>query len=128
MKTTRFVDNQNLEFVTWENCHEGVGPFSIRDIIGSVPQEEKEKGFLKFLHEDIIPPGSTFGYHKHDGMPQEEWYYCQAGEGIMVVDDSEWQMRPGDIAVCRMGGCHAIRNEGTEDLHILVIYASHPAE
>ncbi len=126
---TRFVDNQQLEFETWYECHEGVGPFLIRDIIGSVPFEEKGKGFLKFLHEDVIPPNSTFGYHKHEGVQQEEWYLCLSGEGIMVLDGGEEKvMRAGDISVCRTGGSHAIRNESAEDLRILVIYASQPNE
>lgn len=126
--TTQFVNNQDLEFMTWENCHDGVGPFQIRDIIGGVPEEDRQKGFLKFLHDDVIPPKSTFGLHRHEGAPQEEWYYCLSGEGVMLLGDAEIPMHPGDISVCRTGGSHGIRNDSDEDLHILVIFASLPVE
>ena len=119
--TTLFVNNQNDQYRKCEACHGGSGPFLLKDVIGKV----KEKQFIKYLHDDIIPPGSTFGDHAHNGdEPFEEWYFCLSGDGVMSQDGQDYAMKPGDISVCFNGGSHGIRNTGKEDLRILVIGVS----
>lgn len=121
MKTTVFFENFQAPYSEGENCHGGVGKFLLRDLIGGC----QEPRFIKFIHDDIIPPGSTFGHHRHEAeAPLEEWYLCLSGEGIMSLDSEEFSMRPGDISCCFCGGMHGIRNTGKEDLRILVIYAA----
>ena len=123
MKNTTFIDNSGHPLGLSHNCHDGNGPFYIRDLIA--PLGEGERQFIKYIHEDIIPPGSDFGYHTHtDERPSEEWYLCLEGNGIMELDGEEIPMKPGDISMCRSNGSHGIRNEGHGDLRILVIYAS----
>ena len=80
---------------------------------------------MKFIHDDIIPPGSSFGYHQHksDG-PVEEFYFCISGHGVMTLDGREYDMGPGDISVCRANGSHGVRNTGKDDMRIIVICAS----
>lgn len=121
MKTTEFVNNQGRTYGQCEKCHGGEGPFKLIDIIGSL----KEKQFVKFIHDDIIPPGSTFGYHQHKSdVPLEEWYLCLSGHGVMTLDGQEYDMGPGDISACYANGFHGLKNTGKEDMRIIVIYAS----
>ena len=115
--TTLFVDNSGNRYKERENCHDGTGPFRVRDLMAGVP----DKLSIRFIHDDIIPPGSTFGVHGHTEPQSEEWYICLAGEGIMTNDDVDREMKPGDISVCYNGGSHGIRNTGQEDMRILVI-------
>lgn len=119
--TTLFVNNQSTPFNQCEKCHDGVGPFRFKDILGQV----KGKQFVKYVHDDLIPPGSTFGDHPHrSGASFEEWYLCLSGEGVMTLDGKDYPMKPGDISVCYDQGSHGIRNTGKEDLRILVIGAA----
>ncbi len=121
MDTTAFVRNQGQEYEKCRNCHGGEGPFLLKNVIGSVA----EKQFITFIHDDVIPPGSTFGYHQHaSDQPLEEWYFCLAGHGVMTLDGVEHEMGPGDIGVCRANGFHGLRNTGTEDMRLIVIMAS----
>jgi len=121
MNTTAFVHNQNTGYRSCEKCHGGEGVFQFRDFIGSLP----EKQFIKFIHDDILPPGTTFGNHAHKSdAPFEEWYVCLAGHGVMTLDGQDYPMGPGDASVCRANGSHAVRNTGKEDMRLLVICAS----
>lgn len=123
MNTTDFIDNKSEVYQTLEKCHDGQGPFQLKDIIKAMPSGGKQ--YIKFIHDDVISPGSTFGYHKHESdQYMEEWYYCISGRGIMQLDGKEYAMAAGDISVCRANGSHGIINNGPEDLRIIVIYAS----
>ncbi|MBQ6294766.1 MAG: cupin domain-containing protein [Firmicutes bacterium] len=119
MKTTDFAKWKERE--TEYKCHGGEGPYLITNMI-----KDMDKQYVKFIHDDIIPPHSTFGNHFHRSeTPVEEFYYCVSGQGSMYLD-GEWRdFLPGDISVCRAGGEHGLVNTSeTEDLRIIVIYAS----
>lgn len=119
--TTLFINNQEQSFRQIDACHDGKGSFLLKDVIAKV----ENKQFIKYIHDDIIPPGSTFGNHEHDGgEPFEEWYFCLGGEGVMMLDGQDYSMKSGDISVCYDGGSHGIKNTGQEDLRILVIGVS----
>ncbi|MFE5318108.1 cupin domain-containing protein [Paenibacillus sp. NPDC056579] len=123
MNKTDFIDNKSQTYETRQNCHGGKGPFQLKDLIQAVSSSDKQ--YIKFIHDDIIPPGSTFGYHQHKSdAPVEEWYYCISGQGIMELDGKQYEMSAGDISVCRANGSHGLINNGPEDLRIIVIYAS----
>lgn len=123
MKKTDFIDNKSQAYETRHNCHDGKGPFQLKDIMKAVSPSDKQ--YIKFIHDDIIPAGSTFGYHQHKSdVPLEEWYYCISGNGVMELDGEQYEMSAGDISVCRANGSHGIINNGPEDMRIIVIYAS----
>ena len=126
MTTTLFLsgDGQTHRKMTTP-CHGGEGEWYFRDLLA--PLAASEILFIKFIHDDIIPPGSTFGAHCHGGDaggPEEEWYYCLSGRGVMMLDGREHEMTAGDLAVCYAGGCHGLRNTGSEAMRIIVICAS----
>lgn len=116
--TTLFVNNQDDTYLKYDACHGGEGPFLLKDVIGKV----KDKQYIKYLHDDILPPGSAFGDHAHtSNEPVEEWYFCLAGEGVMTLDGKPHAMKAGDISACYANGSHGLRNTGQEDMRILVI-------
>jgi len=123
MKTTEFVDNKKMEYFDADKCHGGEGIFKIKDVIGNMSQSGKQ--YIKFIHDDILLPGTTFGNHMHESdVPVEEWYYCISGKGVMHLDGEEFEFLPGDICVCRANGVHGLVNNSDEDLRVIVIYAS----
>ena len=121
ISTTMFVNNKDNQYRKSEGCHGGAGPFLFKDVISAV----KEKLLIKYLHDDVIPPGSSFGDHPHKSdTPFEEWYFCLTGEGVMTLDGKDYDMKPGDISVCCSNGSHGIKNTGRKDMRILVIGVS----
>ncbi len=54
----------------------------------------------------------------------EEYYYIVSGQGVMTLDDEEFEVRAGDITAVFPGGRHALRNTGTTDLRFIVICAN----
>jgi mannose-6-phosphate isomerase-like protein (cupin superfamily) len=95
-------------------------------------------GHLVFFHEVTIPPGVIEGTHRHIGS--EELYYIVSGSGIAYMADGddpatdsyplverplygldpimcrELPVKPGSVIYTKSGGCHGIRNPGTEPL------------
>lgn len=118
MSTTFFRSNQENAYSKSEKCHDGVGPFLLRSLIDGKPNRYS----LMFIHDDIVPPGSSFGLHTHhDGEGAEEWYICLSGKGTISHDGVDSPFKPGDVGVAYEGGTHGVRNTGTEDLRFLVI-------
>lgn len=96
---------------------------------------------LVFFHEVTIPAGTIEGTHRHIGS--EELYYIVAGEGFAYMRDGddpandqyplvqrslygldprpcrEMPVKPGSVIYTKSGGCHGIRNPGTEPLRFV---------
>lgn len=70
----------------------------------------------------ILPPGTSIGYHQHNGM--EEVYYVLSGTGRMTVNDYTWDVQPGDAIPCTVHDSHGIFNNSDEDLSIFVFMVS----
>lgn len=102
-----------------EKCHGGSGSIVFREIFAN----KDFKSQLEFLHETYIKPRSTIGYHKHEG--NEEIYYIVDGEGLMVVDDEEKIVGPGDAVITQSGSSHSLKNMGSKDLKIIVFEAKY---
>ncbi len=117
MDTTQFIKKSKP--TVEQACHGGEGSFIFGDLIAKA-----DKLFIKFIHDDIILPHSSFGCHKHLGPDIEEWYYCVSGSGIIQLDGKEMPFEPGDICVCRGGGNHGLINNTDEDLRIFVVCAT----
>lgn len=126
METTKFVSNQGKSYINYEKCHDGEGAIQFLDVIKDVDR----KLFIKGIHDDIIPPGTSIGHHQHKYyLVEEEWYFCLEGEGIMTLDGKDYPMKPGDISVCYANGFHGLKNTGSKNMRIIVIDASQfPAE
>jgi hypothetical protein len=123
-ETTAFINNQNNKYSECEKCHGGVGKLLLRDLTNGLSNRLQ----LKFMHDDILKPGTTFGMHCHgpkeDSYAQEqmeEWYVCLSGEGVMINEGKEYPMKAGDASVCYFNGTHGIKNTGKEDMRILVL-------
>ena len=100
-----------------KNCHNGEGSIVFREIF----KKDNFKSSIQFLHETEILPNSTIGYHKHEG--NEEIYYIISGKGLMMVDNYEKEVGPGDAIITQSGSSHGLKNTGSTNLKILVFEA-----
>ena len=66
----------------------------------------------------ILPPGTSIGYHRHDGI--EETYFILEGMGRMTVNDVTRDVRSGDAVPCTIHDSHGIYNNSNADLDLFV--------
>ncbi len=100
-------------------CHGGVGALDWTEVFNA--DASPHRRVLKFIHDDILPPGSSVGEHTHAG--DEEYYYILEGEGEMTLDGVVHKVTAGDLTAVFPGGSHALKNTGSTDMRILVICA-----
>ena len=100
------------------NCHDGNGALDwIRVLDEADPVLHGSQ--LRFIHDDILPPGATIGVHMH--TDDEEYYYILSGQGVMILDGVRHTVHAGDITAVYPGGSHGLENISRDDLRILVL-------
>ena len=103
------------------NCHAGSGELDWTEVLNSNDMPGRN---LKFIHDDVLPPGASVGVHSHD--TDEEYYYILSGEGQMILDGQAFEVAAGDITAVFPGGNHALKNTGNGELRFLVICVEAP--
>jgi len=68
-----------------------------------------------------IPPGVTVKKHYH--LESEEVYQIISGSGIMLLDDEQKSIEPGEAVAIKTGQWHSIRNESSAPLVMIVTCA-----
>lgn len=109
-----FREKQKMPVDTCLACHGGEGPLICRTLLA----DGDSKMNIRFMHHDILPPGSSIGDHPHEDT--EEVYYLLSGSGEMRLDGAARRMEAGDISVVSSGHSHGIRNTGDRDMELLV--------
>ncbi len=98
-----------------DRCHDGIGAIHWIGVAdGQAPGGER----LRFMHDDILPPGTSIGIHHH--TIDQEYYYILSGRGVMTLDGQEYEVTAGDLAAVLPGGSHGLANDSDEDLRVLV--------
>jgi len=114
--TTLIVKRKDMPRAPLPECHGGKGAL---DWIRVLDGEDTRGPHLNFMHDDILPPGSSIGVHHHE--KDTEYYFVVSGEGVMTLDDRRFDVQPGDITAVYPGGSHGLENNTTQDLRILVM-------
>ncbi len=96
--------------------HGGEGTFFRRTLLEEVPSSA-----FRYVRDITLHPSSIIGEHPH--FVEDEIYFIISGTGVMTVDDEEQVVGPGTAILTLSGSVHAIRNQGPEDLRILVACA-----
>jgi mannose-6-phosphate isomerase-like protein (cupin superfamily) len=69
-----------------------------------------------------LKPGDSIGFHKHE--VNEDVYIVVSGTGVFKDSDGkEYDVKPGDITIARLGQSHALSNTGKEDLRVISVIA-----
>ena len=77
---------------------------------------------FEYLNHLLLPPGTSIGYHRHDGV--QEAYLVMSGSGRVTVDDETAEVGRGDVIPNRLGGAHGIYNHTAADLELFVVGVS----
>lgn len=96
-------------------AHGGKGHVGGRRIWGP---EDFRSNFYGLVH-CLLPPGTSIGYHRHEGV--EEAYIVIEGSGRMTVDDETQEVAQWDAIPSRLGGSHGLYNHTPENLELLVV-------
>jgi mannose-6-phosphate isomerase-like protein (cupin superfamily) len=88
----------------------------LRDTYFLVDPEDSPSRRLKMGYTTIYPTGTTTG-HAHEDM--EEVYFVLSGEGMMIVGDQEFSIRPGDALYVEPGEYHTTIQKGNIPLAVL---------
>lgn len=67
----------------------------------------------------VLHKGAGIGLHQHH---KDEIYYVLGGRGTYVLDGKAYDVKAGDAMLTRPGSSHAIRQDGEEDLELLIMY------
>lgn len=99
-----------------ERPQNGTGTVLMKNII--TEEEFCKKGRL-YAHV-VIPPGASFGLHRHVG--EVEPFYILKGEGTYTdTDGSVVKVTPGDVCIIEDGDSHAIANDSDTDLELMAM-------
>lgn len=70
-------------------------------------RRETEGGFLEFIGEFELKPGSRLEPHFHDS---HEFYYLLSGQAVMQIEAEEQEVGPGDLVHIPRNAVHSIRS------------------
>lgn len=69
-----------------------------------------------------LKPGEDIGMETHTGGDQ--FFRCEAGEGMAVINESQYPLTAGTCVIIPMGAQHNVINtSSTNDLKLYTIYA-----
>ena len=74
---------------------------------------------ISFLSESFIP-GDAITIHKHHN--EDELIFIHKGSGIFTLDEKEYSMQAGAVALVPKGTWHGLRNTGTENIEMRFAY------
>lgn len=84
-------------------------------------RDAREFGFA--MRRRVLHQGASIGLHAHG---KDEVYYVLSGRGEFTLDGKAHTVTPGTAILTRDGSSHSLRQIGSEDLAILIIYAQAP--
>jgi uncharacterized RmlC-like cupin family protein len=116
MQTTFLKRKAEMPSKRLDRCHDGNGAI---DWIGVLDGESPGGDRLRFIHDDILPPGTSIGIHRHTS--DQEYYYIVSGRGVMTLDGREFEVAAGDITAVLPGGSHGLENRSDGDIRVIVI-------
>jgi quercetin dioxygenase-like cupin family protein len=77
-----------------------------------------------FLDVHVLKAGQSQAPHRHE--KEEKLYHVLSGRGVVTTGGKDHAVGPGWTVWCPPGEEHGVRNDGPEDLRLLVFMAPHP--
>ena len=108
-------EKQDIRERIVKNAQGGRGEVTFYDWL--LPEEAPGHG--RVFSKLVLPPGSSIGYHTHEG--EFEAYYVVSGEATVDDNGTKKVLHPGDMNLCRSGDGHGTENNGTEDLVLMAL-------
>jgi mannose-6-phosphate isomerase-like protein (cupin superfamily) len=90
---------------------------------------KKNSNFRKVLytghHSQLVfmslLPGEEIGMEVHSD--NDQFFRFDQGEGKVIVDDNEYEVKDGDAVLVPAGAAHNVINTGSESLRFYTIYS-----
>ena len=99
----------------FQNRLGGKGEVKVTKII----ENEQFQGKGRLFAINTIEPGSSLGWHQHNG--DVEAYYILSGEGTVDDNGTKVTVYPGDMIYTNNGESHSIENTGTTTLQFVAL-------
>ena len=77
-----------------------------------------------FVDVHVLRPGQEAKVHAHEG--EDKCYHVLSGRALIACGEVTYDVGPGELVFCPATVPHGARNDGDEDLRMLVIMAPHP--
>ena len=68
----------------------------------------------------LLNPFKQTTGHNHSG--QEEVYFFVTGEGRMLLDDDEFEVKAGDVVLIPDGAFHRVYNDSGEPFYFVCVF------
>lgn len=107
------IENEAEIAIQQPGPHQGGGKTTGFSFFGGVPAMD-----LVFKKR-VLHPGSAIGYHEQH---KDEIYYVISGTGELTMNGEQSQVRAGTAILTRPGNSHGLRQTGSEDLVIFIVY------
>jgi uncharacterized cupin superfamily protein len=88
-------------------------------LFGEAFTAEDFVGQWAFVEYVTVPVGSAIPVHRHD--QDEELYFVIQGHGLLTLDQQQVNVGPGELAACRKGSSHGLRNTSDQEIRLLVV-------
>lgn len=76
------------------------------------------KDKINLIEDVILEPYGQVPVHKHDFT--DEIFYITKNKAIMIVNNKEFEVKPGDFIYVEKNENHGFRNEGNENFKMIV--------
>ena len=80
---------------------------------------DEAKGHGRLFSKLVLEPGASIGYHEHSG--EFEAFYMISGEATLNDNGVTEVIKAGDMAICRDGEGHSIKNNGSQDAVLIAM-------
>ena len=69
----------------------------------------------------LLKPGEYMGGKPHGHNELDETFYFMEGDGVMIIDDKEYDAPQGSVFLCEPKEMHNIRNSSDKPIKIVFI-------
>ncbi len=69
----------------------------------------------------LIKPGDSMGEEAHGHNIIDETFYFVEGDGVISIDDKDYQASQGSVFLCEQKEMHNIRNESDKPIKVVFI-------
>lgn len=107
------TQKKDMTVAVMEKMRGGAGQAELTTLVAERPAN------LKMFTHVRLTPGSSIGYHTHEG--ETELYYFVSGSGRVRDDDVFYNVKAGDSMCTPTGHGHAVENTGNEDMEIIAV-------
>ena len=111
--TPSTVENERDIASTQPGPHAGAGTTT------AYPFFADATGFPLVFRKRALHPGASIGEHVND---KDEIYYVLSGRGELMLNGVTREVGPGDAILTRNGDRHGLRQRGSDDLVIFIVF------